>query len=86
MRGQDSESPRADKIARVTDDQDLLLRKVGDLASVLQVLGIAVGDNACDLVLDSSRAVFDGAMGESSALAGTISVLSTAQSGFLAYL
>jgi hypothetical protein len=49
-------------IAGVANNLHLAGREVGDLAPVLQVLGIAVGHDADDLGLDALGQVLDGAV------------------------
>ena len=66
---QDSQRPTADGIARATLDARLLLRKVGDDAVVLLVLGVTKEHGASDLVLDSGVGLGKGVSHDSGALA-----------------
>jgi hypothetical protein len=54
MRRQDTQSTDAHRIARLTYDLDLVLGEVGDLVSVLRLLGVAVEHYTSDLVLDTA--------------------------------
>ena len=52
MRRQNRQSPLTHRIPSITNNEDLVLWEIGDLAAVLQILCIAKGDDAFDLVFD----------------------------------
>jgi len=68
MSRQNSQSSSAHRIARVANDQQLVRRKVRDLATILQILRIAKGDHTNDLVHDAGGETFNGAMNKGCSL------------------
>ena len=59
----------ADQVTNVADDASLVSREVGDSLVVLLVAGIAISDDALDLVLDGLGETRDSAVHDSGALA-----------------
>ena len=59
---QNQQSTHADGVPRLTDDLDLVLGKVGNLAFVLDFLSVAVQNNTGNLVLDSLVELLNGAV------------------------
>ncbi len=64
----DGKTAAADQIPNVTDDLQAISWEVWNAAVVLEVLGVAVSDNAEDTGLDCIAEVLDGAVGESGTL------------------
>lgn len=69
MSGRDDEAARADEVTRGALHQGLVGRVVGDLAAVLQVLGVSKQGGADHLLLNGSVEVADGGGNKSSTLA-----------------
>ncbi len=65
---QNGQRPKTHRVSCVANDQNLVFGKVGDLASILRILGIAVGNHASNLILDCLWKILDGTMSESCAL------------------
>lgn len=68
MRSGDGKSAGADQIASVADDQGAIPWEVWNLAVILLIASVTVGNSTEDAGLDCGRAVFDGAVDESGTL------------------
>lgn len=65
----DDQGSGADQVAIGAEDLGLVLGEVGDTAVVLRVAGVAVQDDALDLLLDFSGDRLDGPVDDCGALA-----------------
>lgn len=70
--GSNDKSSRADEIASVADDLELLLRQTLNAAARLEVVGVAKGDNAGNLVADAGGDVLHRPVGQGSALTSVV--------------
>lgn len=68
----DGESARADEIASVADDLDLLAWEAWDLAVVLLVAGVTVGNDTVDAGLDAVGEILNGSVAKSGTLAAEL--------------
>ena len=75
MRREDYKSAIADFVSLVADDFRLGWWEGGDLAVVLLILSVAVGNDSCDLVFDVCRKGFNGLVRHSSALTVLFGIL-----------
>lgn len=69
MSARDDESTLAYEIARIAVDLGLGGGDVGDLATILGLLGVAKGNGSCDAGDGSGRGLLDGAVDHGRALA-----------------
>ena len=65
----DGKSAGADQVAKVADDESAVAWEVWNLAVILLVAGVTIGDCTEDAGLDCGRAVLNGAVDESGTLA-----------------
>jgi hypothetical protein len=71
VRSQDSKRASANCVAGIADDVGLFCREVGNLATVLKVLGVSKGEGSNDLVLLGLWEILNGSVRECSTLAVT---------------
>lgn len=69
----DDQAAGAHEISNSAEDPGLLTREVGDLATILEVLGVTEGDRTNDLVLDGGGSILNSTVDKGCALTDGLS-------------
>lgn len=68
MRNSDNEGTRANHVANIANDEQLLLGELGNNTTVLEVLGVTEENDGINLILDLFRKTLDGGSGKGRSL------------------